>query len=49
MLENFFDFSNELLQLDNDCMKKCMAQFKKIDEIKEYNQIIKDKTDKYFN
>ena len=39
MLENFFDFSNELLQLDNDCMKKCMAQFKKIDEIKEYNQL----------
>ena len=39
MLEQFYDFSQKLLELDKKAMELCKPEFEKIDEIRDYNQV----------
>ena len=38
MLEQFYDFSARLLELDQKAMGLCRPEFEKIDAIRDYNQ-----------
>ena len=39
MISEFFEVSNELLELDRQTMAQCAGQFARIEEIKEHNQL----------
>lgn len=39
MLEEFFDFSPRLLELDKQAMELCRPYFEKVDAIRDYNQV----------
>lgn len=39
MIENFFDISEELLKIDQEVMEDCSPYFKKINEIRQHNQL----------
>ena len=39
MLEEFFDFSPRLLELDKQTMELCRPYFEKVDAIRDYNQV----------
>ena len=39
MIQDFFDVSEELLEIDRQAMAQCAARFAAIEEIKEYNQL----------
>ena len=39
MLEQFYDFSARLLELDQKAMGLCRPEFEKIDAIRDYNQV----------
>lgn len=39
MLEEFFDFSPRLLELDKQVMELCRPYFEKVDAIRDYNQV----------
>lgn len=39
MLEQFYDFSPRLLELDQKAMELCRPEFEKIDAIRDYNQV----------
>lgn len=39
MLEEFFDFSPRLLELDRHAMELCRPYFEKVDAIRDYNQV----------
>ena len=39
MLEEFFDFSPRLLELDRQAMELCRPFFEKVDAIRDYNQV----------
>ena len=38
MIQDFFDVSDELLEIDRQAMERCAARFAAIEEIKEHNQ-----------
>ena len=39
MLEEFFDFSPRLLELDKQAMELCRPYFEKVDAVRDYNQV----------
>ena len=39
MLEEFFDFSPRLLELDKQAMELCRPYFEKVDAIRDHNQV----------
>ena len=39
MIQDFFDVSEELLEIDRQAMAQCAARFAAIEEVKEYNQL----------